>query len=309
MADEITPQEMLDILQQRFGPHAGCRALHAKGEMFHATFTATPEARELTRAPHMQGDPVRATARISNGGGNPHVPDRAPDVRGLAVAFHLPDGNQTDTLAQTAPHFAFRTPTEFAKGVAVSKPNAGSLLKLPKILLTMPHILRGMRANLKALTPKSYATIPFFGIHAYKWVDVNGGERWVRYFWQPAPGAEAPAQSGDGKPSRDFLREDLHRRLAAGGVRYTLEVQIAGDGDDPDDPATNWPDDRERVNAGTLEIGERDPDAEGSVFFDPTRVCDGIELSNDPILHFRPKAMALSQERWLAERAEAPAES
>ena len=68
-----------------------------------ATFTATPEAATLTRAGHMTGEPIPTTARISNGGGDPTVPDYVPDVRGLATAFHLPDGTRTDILAQTLP--------------------------------------------------------------------------------------------------------------------------------------------------------------------------------------------------------------
>ena len=36
----------------------------------------------------------------------------------------------------------------------------------------------------------------------------------------------------------------------------------------------------------------------GEIFvFDPVRVTDGIELSEDPILQFRPKAYSVSIER------------
>ena len=41
-------------------------------------------------------------------------------------------------------------------------------------------------------------------------------------------------------------------------MRMQLEVQIAADGDDVDDPSSIWPDERERVVVGTLEItGDR----------------------------------------------------
>jgi hypothetical protein len=60
----------------------------------------------------MQREPVRTTVRFSNGGGNPNVPDYAPDVRGLAVTFHLADGSRTDISAQTVPasRFAHHSP-------------------------------------------------------------------------------------------------------------------------------------------------------------------------------------------------------
>jgi catalase len=73
-------------------------------------------------------------------------------------------------------------------------------------------------------------------------------------------------------------------------------VQIAGRGDDPDDPSAVWPKERERVPVGTLEVLE--PTGEGEDFvFDPTRVTDGIEPSADPVLRFRPRAYAISHER------------
>jgi catalase len=54
--------------------------------------------------------------------------------------------------------------------------------------------------------------------------------------------------------------------------------------------------DRERVLVGTLEVTE--PSEEGDDYvFDPTRVTDGIELSDDPVLRFRPRAYAISHER------------
>ena len=52
--------------------------------------------------------------------------------------------------------------------------------------------------------------------------------------------------------------------------------------------------------AGWLEITtpEDDHEAQGDVVvFDPTRVVDGIELSDDPILRYRPSAYAVSIER------------
>ncbi len=67
-----------------------------------------------------------------------------------------------------------------------------------------------------------------------------------------------------------------------------------------DDPRAAWPEDRERVDAGTLEVTGLDEERErdGDVLvFDPTRLTDGIEATDDPILGFRPDAYAVSIER------------
>ena len=76
-----------------------------------------------------------------------------------------------------------------------------------------------------------------------------------------------------------------------------LEVQIAGEGDNPHDPSDEWPDDRERVLVGTLEVTAVDDDADDSIIFDPMRLTDGIEPSDDPVLHFRPPVYGLSYAR------------
>ena len=71
---EVTPHEVIAAANEAFGRHPGFRSLHAKGTLLKGMFTATPEAAALTRAGHMQGDPIPATIRVSNGGGNPKNP-------------------------------------------------------------------------------------------------------------------------------------------------------------------------------------------------------------------------------------------
>ena len=83
-------------------------------------------------------------------------------------------------------------------------------------------------------------------------------------------------------------------------MRFTLELQVAADGDPVDDPSAVWPADRETVAAGTLELTglETERETGGDVLvFDPMRVTDGIEPSDDPILRFRPSAYSVSVER------------
>jgi catalase len=102
---------------------------------------------------------------------------------------------------------------------------------------------------------------------------------------------------------RDYLQQDIRERLAAGPVRFTLELQLAQPGDAVDDPSSAWPRERERVRAGTLELTglETDRETDGDVLvYDPTRVTDGIELSDDPILQYRHLAYTESVARRMA---------
>jgi catalase len=296
------PEEAIEAIDGRFGAHTGRRALHAKGSLYSGTFTATPEAAGLTRAAHMQGQPVKVTVRFSNGGGDPNEPDYAPDVRGLAVTFHLADGSRTDISAQTLPRWPFKGVEPFFELLRLSQRDLGSALRMPLFLARNPAAIGALRGNLAALRPPpSYAAIDYYPLHAFRWLDAEGGERFVRYTWRSTADLP-PLGRGEAKRlGRDYLREEFEQRLEAGPVRFLLEVQVAGPGDDPHDPSSVWPEDRERVIVGTLEVTE--PCEAGEDFvFDPTRVTDGIELSEDPVLRFRPRAYEISHERRTSPR-------
>src|SRR5829696_5358476 len=108
---EALAEEAVDAINELSGVHPGHRAAHAKGTLLSGTFT--PNGGGLTTAAHMQDEPVRVTARVSNGGGDPGVPDYAREGRGLAVKFYLPDGSKTDVIGLTLPCFFVRTPEDF----------------------------------------------------------------------------------------------------------------------------------------------------------------------------------------------------
>ena len=143
----------------------------------------------------------------------------------------------------------------------------------------------------------SFAARRYFPFHAYKWVDADGGERFIRYFWLPTVDEADLSKDEAKRRGRDYLFDELAERLERAPVRMELEVQIAGEGDDPDDPSDEWPAERERAVVGTLEVTAIDAGADDGIVFDPMRVVDGIEGSNDPVLRYRPAVYTLSHER------------
>ena len=297
---EITPEEVVDAVNERYGRHPGYRALHAKGVFYKATFTPTPEAANLSRAAHMQG-PVPAMVRLSNGSGEPDSRDYVPDVRGMAVSFELPAGSRTDLLAQTAPNFPIDTPEGFVDVVKANVAGIARLWKFPIAMAKHPSAIPGLPGNVRALAPpRSYVTRRYYPIHAFKWINGDGVERFVKYTWVPEEGEHSLSPGEAKKLGSDYLQEDMPRRLERGPARMHLEVKIGAPGDETVDPRRNWPDDRERVTVGTLEITELDPDVEKDgeiVVFDPMRLTDGIEPSDDRVLAYRPGAYSVSAAR------------
>ena len=170
--------------------------------------------------------------------------------------------------------------------------------ELAKFVATRPRTALALAANARAralAAPRSYAEATYFPVHAYRWLSLAGHGTWVRYRLSPRPGPR-PLGKFSG---RDRLREEILSRLQQGPVAFDLVVTVAAAKDDPHDPMSVWRGSREFV-AGWFEITtpEDDHEAEGDlVVFDPTRVVDGIELSDDPILRFRPAAYAVSIER------------
>ena len=294
----VGPKQAIAAINSYFGSHPGFRALHAKGTLLKGTFTAGSEAASLTMAAHMQGDAVAVTARLSNGSGNPDHPDYAPDPRGLAVKFYLPGGSRTDIVAVTTPRFISRTPEGFVELLAAQGSGIAAAWKLPLVFARHPEMVRNAPALAPSLRPPpSYAAATYHGQHAFKWIDSGGGERFVRYTWLPEATEPRISMREARARGRDFLRDDLARRLEGGSIRFTLELQLAAPGDPLEDASAAWPNARQRVRVGSLELTDHETGREtgGDVLvFDPTRVTDGIECSNDPVLQFRPKAYSES---------------
>lgn len=298
------PEQIVDAIHDISGRHEDTRAVHAKGVVCEGTFTAAPAAAALTRAAHMQGAPVPATVRFSNGGGDPAAKDSSKDGRGLAVKLYLEDGARTDMVTITLPRFFVRNPDDFLEFTRSRKPDPETgqpdMAKIGTFLEAHPEALPAIQHALSQPAPASYAQLEYHGIHAFKWIAPDGEERWVRFTFRPLAGVAGISDEEAGERSSDYLQEELRERLEREPVEFELEVAIAQDGDDPDDPTEPWPEDRERVVAGTLRVERLDAKRErdGDVLvFDPTRVTDGIELSGDQILRVRPDAYAVSVER------------
>jgi catalase len=86
------------------------------------------------------------------------------------------------------------------------------------------------------------------------------------------------------------LFEEMARRVEQGPVKFVLKLELAEPGDPLDDATAIWPDGREMVTVGHLEVvapTSLEEIGNPVMLHDPTRVTDGIELSDDPIVQVR----------------------
>lgn len=252
----------------------------------------------------MQGEPVPATVRFSNGSGSPRRHDGARDGRGMATRFHLPDGSATDLVALTLPCFFVRTPEDFLEFTRAQRPDPETgkpdLALIEKFVGEHPETQLALGFSMFTMPPASYVQLRYNGVHAFKWINGEGAEQFVRYRWEPEGGEETITEEDSRSRDRTYLQDEIRERLAGGPAVFELQLQLAEEGDDPSDPTVPWPDERPVVVAGRMEVTGVIADQEGRcevLIFDPTRVTDGIECSDDQILHARPGAYSVSYDR------------
>ena len=306
------PQDAVNTLEQLQGKFPGYRRAHAKGEFYEATFTPNGNAVPYTTAPHLQREPVNATVRFSNSPPDPSAADFLSPAKGMAIHFHQPDGSISHQVCATVPMFVTKDPKTFVdmlKILGSHKTGINSIdlgLGVAKLLTTFPehkNTLLTLREQLKQ-PPISYAALNYYPIHAFYLVNAEGKKQAIKYEWHPLK-EENSSILKNINLSKNYLHEDLEKRVEKGTVGFELYIRLGEDTDPTDDPTDRWPSDRQKILVGHLTINKKVLPTE-SLLFDPTIVGQGIELTNDPILHFRHDAYAVSFDRRNKEDEKTP---
>jgi len=255
----------------------------------------------VSRAAHLQGQSVPTVIRFSNGSGDPDVADGNPAPRAMATKFQLPEDKNTDLLALSIEGFPARTPEEFLAFLQAQQPDPISGKPAPDAIPRFLETHPATRAFLERLTqkpiPASYGQASYYGEHAFLFTGWDGTSRFGRYRWIPEDSEEYLSPADGGKQSPNFLREELEKRLQKKPVVFQLLLQIAENGDPTNDVTALWPTERSLVELGRLEIAAISPTGaadERRMVFDPTKLTDGIGLSDDPILLARSAAYSIS---------------
>jgi catalase len=295
----------LGNMEANIGYVPGFRRAHGRGVALRGHFTASPEAAALTIAEHMRGGEIPVTVRLSNGDGNPYAKDRNA-VLGLAVRFALPSGDTSEWAALNIADFPAREPDDFAGLAGAQKKNKKGKpnpLRLAAFIAMHPQCLKGLLAILKAPTTQSFARVTFNGLHAYFLVDTEGTRRAFRYRWVARTEPAGLSTDENRFLPPQYLVGEIKQRVASEPVAWDLVLQMAEPHDPTDDMTKHWPSSRPTVTAGRLVVDRvhEDQDLVERSMFDPTKVPPGIELSNDPVLHFRSESYIESQKRRLSE--------
>ncbi len=284
----------------------GFRPAHAKGIMLSGLFTPAPAAASLTRAPHLQRPSTPVTVRFSTSGGIPTISDNDPNAspRGIAIRFHLDRDLQTDIVGHSINGFPTRTAeelAEFLRAVHASAPGTPQPTPLETFLATHPAALRFVQTPRPL--PSSFAHESFFAVNAFKFTNSSDVSRFGRYCICPDEPGEYLAPTVAATQPANFLFDEIARRLARKSVKFHILVQLAAPEDIVDDSTVPWPDDRPRIEFGTLDLSAVFPDnaaAQRGIIFDPVPRVDGIDPSPDPLIEARSAVYLASGHRRAA---------
>jgi hypothetical protein len=222
--------EQLRALQRRRASRAAPgRALHIKAQAgVSGELTVLPDLPEHARVGLFAAPATfRAYVRFSNGGGQ-RLPDKKPDVRGVAIKVlgvpgpkiipGLEAATTQDFLLIQSPATPFRDADEFvwfvraAASPALLLPRAIGRLGPVRALRVIRELLRGVsRPVASVATSRYWSALPIkYGAHAAKYALVPHASD---------DAATTPKQTPE-------LHDELARRLARGPVVYDFRVQF-----------------------------------------------------------------------------------
>jgi catalase len=175
LADEqVTPNAMVQALEDDFGVHPGQRRNHSKGTCATGTFIGLPEATSYSRSALFSGATIPVVARFSIGGGDPNAPDAGKGPRGMALEFRLADGSKQHMTMINAPMFVAMVPKTFLDNLIALKPDPTTGKPDPAALKAFaeshPESAGMTKFYEEHNPPPSYANSAFFGIHTFKFI-------------------------------------------------------------------------------------------------------------------------------------------
>jgi catalase len=296
-------QDLIQQFDAIFGLHPGFRPAHAKGILLEGTFTPSPGAASLTRAPHMNRPATPVTVRFSDSTGVPLIPDNDPNAHphGCAIRFHLAERVHTDIVSHSTNAFPVRTGQEFLeflRALASSDPSKLSGSPLEAFLGSHAKALAFVQIPKPA--PSSFAREAYFGITAMRFINKDGASRFGRYRIIPDAGVDHLTDAAAAAKGANFLFDEVAERIAKGPIKFRILTQLANDGDVVNDATVNWPEERPLLDLGTVALTALVADnahEQQHIIFDPIPRVDGIDPSDDPLLELRAAVYLLSGRR------------
>ena len=307
----LTPARIIDTFERVNGLHPGFRRNHAKGVGFSGRFESNGQGSRLSKASIFQPGRVEVVGRFALAGGMPYAADANSTVRSMALRFALPNGEEWRMGMNNIPVFAVNTPQAFTEQLVAmgpdpltGKPNP---VRVKAFFERHPETARAIQVIRVQPPTSGFDDSTFNSLNAFEFIDATGKATAVR--WSMVS-AQTFAPSVASPKDANFLFTSLIERVNRQPQRWHWVLVIGQRGDPTNDATLAWPQDREKVDVGTLTIdriqGEQTSPAR-AIKFDPLIRPNGIAGSDDPLLSARSAAYSQSFTRRVGEPVTASA--
>jgi catalase len=212
------------------------------------------------------------------------------------VKFDLGGGASTDIVTISAPMFFAQTPELFVG--LLQAVGSGDKDKIQAFFAAHPESARQNAWLMSHPVPASYATVGYFGVHAFTFTNAAGEQTLVKYKLVPEAGDVGLTPDEAKAKGTDFYEAEFKDRIAKGPVVFDLKAIMGKQGDQTKDPTLRWDDEDNRptTDLGKISIEAIVPEetCDAGTFL-PGNVVDGIAgPSDDPIFSARSPAYIVS---------------
>ena len=198
-------------------------------------------------------------------------------MRGLALAFLLPSGQQWRTAMINLPVFPDNTPQGFYERLLAAKPLPATgqpdPQKMAAFLARHPETAAAMKIIKQSPPSTGFEDSAFHGLNAFHVTNSAGATvpvRWTAVPEQPTR-PQVPARTG----TRNYLFDSLIDAVAHGPLTWRLILTIGEPSDPTNDATKPWPSSRRWIDTGTIIIDAVQTEAAGKMraISIPTRWC------------------------------------
>ena len=296
---------MVNALNATFGRHSKARASHAKGLCAKGVFAPLPSAAAFSTTPIFMPGHYPAKVRFSIAGGSPHVSDKAPAARGMAIDISWPHKERLVLAMISAPVFFAANGESFLAYLDARRPDPATGKPDPARIEAANKLHTDSEAQRRwlAATPPStsYATAPYFAVHTYLFSQGDGTKKPARWIFEPLAGRVGLTPDAAKDMPDHFLDGELISRLAQGPAEWKVLLALPEPVDPLHNPTAAWPENRKTVEVGRFSVVSHVAEGSAEDFnahvFDPEHLPSGVEPAGDPIFSFRSRAYSVSASR------------
>jgi len=293
--DRLTPDSFIDAFEHANKLYPGFRRNHAKGVCLAGDFEGNGQGVRLSKALVFRAGHIPVTGRFAFAGGVPYMPDNQKSVRSMALLFKLANGEEWRTGMNNIPVFTVNTPDGFYQQLLASTPDpqTGKIdpSKMKAFLEHHPETARA-RAIISTFPFSSgFEDAAFNSLDAFQFINQSGIITPVRWSMIPIPiTPPGGTPSGLNSSGANYLFDRLIAAVSRKPLQWHLVVTVGQPGDATNDATVPWPDNREKIDVGTLTVARIEAEDSGNcrdINFDPLVLPTGIEKSDDPLLTAR----------------------